>query len=498
MKLKIVGMLLILFFIAMIRSVFTVYHSSFYDLGIYSEALSRIHAGDWNPSIPGRNIFIFNDHFDPVLIPVSFFTRWISPPVLGMISEYLVLLLCWFPLNRLVKAGRISEQTATFGFAFIALNHATTDALQTPFHPTTWGMLPLMFLLSSVWLEETWMMILSLLALFCCREEFPLMGLSIGFMMMVMRSGKKQTLTGALTLVLSMAWAGFVFFIRPKVFAGDIVSYGSPLILKALRHPFEAIASNLSPSMIRFFLERTLPLFLLLRWRDLKANFRWFAFMLLATSPVFLIRIASRQWAFHYGTAPLIALLFALLPALESSISSRASLLTLTRSDRLRNGLAYGMLFVIFMSELVKLSSQSLIQTSPTSALHQRFPNLPGRTQALARSKDALEHDLRESRQASGDGQSPKLLVENNLAAPLLLHPEGRTVYFSGGPQPATVEPYDYIWVEKPPFGDPWPLDLSKVEKLIQTARSTPGAQLIQDDEFVFLVKGKFFKVSGF
>ena len=97
-----IGLFLFLVFLVFQRHVLLGF-GSYNDLGIYSDALRLIHWGDPNPFIPGRSIRIFNDHFDPILIPFSFLTRWISPPTLGIVLEAIFIVSLAWPLLWLVR-----------------------------------------------------------------------------------------------------------------------------------------------------------------------------------------------------------------------------------------------------------------------------------------------------------------------------------------------------------------------------------------------------------
>ncbi|HEY1088916.1 MAG TPA: hypothetical protein VGE37_14530, partial [Archangium sp.] len=58
-----------------------------YDLGIYSQALARLAIDPPNPWLSGRQIHVFNDHFDPILFLVAPFTRLFPAAQVGLAME---------------------------------------------------------------------------------------------------------------------------------------------------------------------------------------------------------------------------------------------------------------------------------------------------------------------------------------------------------------------------------------------------------------------------
>ena len=69
-----------------------------YDLGIYSQALGRLALDPPNPWLSGRQIHVFNDHFDPILFLVAPFARLFHAVEVGLVVEGLCALLALLPL----------------------------------------------------------------------------------------------------------------------------------------------------------------------------------------------------------------------------------------------------------------------------------------------------------------------------------------------------------------------------------------------------------------
>jgi hypothetical protein len=82
-----------------------------YDFGIYSQAVARLALDPPNPWLSGRQLYVFNDHFDPILFLTLPFARVFPAPQVGLITEALCALLALAPLAWLARAGRIAPRT---------------------------------------------------------------------------------------------------------------------------------------------------------------------------------------------------------------------------------------------------------------------------------------------------------------------------------------------------------------------------------------------------
>ena len=439
--------------------------SSYNDLGIYSEALRRISFHDWNPWIPGRGVHILADHFDPILIPVALLGHGIPAPWLGIGVEFVAVALCWFPLVWLRDHGRLSDAAAVFAYGYIVLNQAMVDALHTPFHPTTWACLPLLAVFACYTLGWWWRMLVSLVVLFACREEFPLLGLTLGVVLL----SERRTAVGLATLAVSGAWCLFVFGVRPLLLGPQPIAYAEGLLAGLRAHPFDLFQAELQPRMIRTFLARTVPLGLVMTWPALNHDRVRILKGLVITAPIFAVRFAADAWAFHYGTAAVIALWFVALPGLRE-----------LHAAAWRRGVAWSVLVVLFISPLLKDTWDGWFSEGRFRFGHTRCPLNRARLQRLDEAQAWIH--------ASG---RHKLLVENNLAVMQLLRTgPGQDVYIVGGPHDRQVLPFDVVLVEKSPCGDPWPNTRQRVDELIEAWRASPKVRVIQDLPQLFLAEG--------
>ncbi len=112
------------------------------DFAIYQQAIFDIASGlSFNPYLSIRDLHIFNDHFDPVLILASPFA-WIFnySPVGLLIFEMLwfcgLLSFAWIKSTHMRPSARLSLVLC------ILFAKGLLSGLTFPIHPSTWAMLP--------------------------------------------------------------------------------------------------------------------------------------------------------------------------------------------------------------------------------------------------------------------------------------------------------------------------------------------------------------------
>lgn len=441
---------------------------SYYDLGIYSEALNRIQWSDWNPFIPGRDLRIFNDHFDPILIPFAFLTRFFAAPYLGITIEFLCVALCWLPIRSLQRSGRMTQEQALFAFAFLILNPAMVGALTWPFHPTTFGTLPLICLFAFYFLKREKSLWISFMLLCMCREEFPLIGFPLSLVLFFERRHR----IALSILATALAWTTFIFYLRP-LWLGTTSSYGGALIESYLEQPLAPFLDLFRVSSIRFWLERLSPLALVLPWKHLAQQKKLIFYALLIASPILAIRFLSQKWGFHYGPAAVVCLFFICFPFFRAPATGLA---------RWRARLAWVLLFVFYFSPTMKNLWDAYVPSS-TRFAYKNCPLDSARLEAIEQAQSTI---------AKSDAQ--KILLQNQLAATQILKSPEKNLYFLAGPQPTSTLPYDMVLIEKPPQGDAWMIGYERITTLIEEYRKDPEVHVIRDDKYIFFAEGMISK----
>lgn len=428
------------------------YAFSNYDFGIYSQALARLALDPPNPWLSGRQIHLFNDHLDPILFVVAPFTRWFPAANVGLVMEGLCAVLTLLPLGWLQYEGRLAPRSTWFLGALLTLNVGVSQALGFPFHPTTWAMAPMAWLLAALitsrWKTALW----ALLLLLACKEEFPFVGLAL--VPYVFRRGPRGL---AWTwFALSVGWALAAFVVRPVVL-GEVMPYASQPFRAGLLERFApAVLAGAGDLLVAF-----VPLALWLEWSRRRSGQpmpdqpRWLA---LALVPMFGIRLLAMAWRDHYGAVFATALVFVLAGWLGKRlvpprwvVVSTVALLLLTNEANLRRGVK------VLRGEQGWGASTGCSDAS-------------GRAEAIGR---ALEL----SRAAPGP-----LVVSGNLLPWLAARGD---VYAFGGPQGDAVQPMSVL-LERPPCGDTWAQPLEAREAQWKAARAL--GRVIVEDEFVLLV----------
>jgi hypothetical protein len=304
-------------------------------------------------------------------------------------------------------------------------------------------------------LDEFKSLMISLILLFCCREEFPLIGLPLTLVLIADRKPSRAILV----FILTATWLGFVFYLRPRLFEGHFQNYGGGLLRKIIEDPFEIFKKNFTSGSLRMALERTFPLLVLIDYRRLKQNFRVPVMILLVSLPILSVRFASNQWAFHYGTAAIVCAFFIFYSGVPITVA------------RWRWALSILFLIGTFIAEPIKVFANH----------QQRCPSDPRRISEITRAQNII---------ASSGNQN--ILLENNLASTQFLRsPPGQNLYLLCSPSGSPIENFDAVLVEKAGAGDPWPCGYERVEELVKSWRATEGVKIVIDNPYVFVAEGK-------
>lgn len=425
-----------------------------YDLGIYSQALEHLSLRSWNPWLSGRQILLFADHFDPVIVLGVPFARLFGAPWGGLLTEALVVLGSVGPLILLVAGGVLTPRTGMTLTALLLFNFGTLTAVNFPIHPTTWAVLPWMWLTYALHRRSSVGLLVTALLLFACKEEFPFVGLVLGGSLVV----RKQRALGSAVIGLSLGWLAFVFAVRPML-TGATEHYASSLLQgfrdEPLRYLWVRASSGKMWMTLLLLFAPILPVMVYLARSNLRGD--WMLLVLLA--PPLAIRFLGNAWRHHYVAVIAAGLVGFLMLAL--------------RGRQLPGWVVAGVFVALGVTAIPQWRD-----TFKTFAHGDRFPaycsNRSGRI-------DALRSAVANVRARP----SGSILVEGNLLPALA----GRTdVYMVGGPVPSNV--FKVVLVEQPPSGDAWPLGFARVQELIEQWRAAPGVRILRDDEYVFLAEG--------
>ncbi len=184
-----------------------------YDLGIYAQAIELLSLGHLNPWLSTRDVFLFNDHFDPILFLLIPFKGLTPSGLLAIRFEMICLIAAAASPAWLLSRGMISQSLAVMSSVMILWSPMVMDAAFYPAHPGTWSLAPLSWMLAFILAKKyRWSFVMFGLTLLC-KEEYPFVGMAVGLGLIMM--GEKPY--GFVFTAAALVWAVLVFAIRPAL-----------------------------------------------------------------------------------------------------------------------------------------------------------------------------------------------------------------------------------------------------------------------------------------
>ncbi|MBI5493473.1 MAG: DUF2079 domain-containing protein [Deltaproteobacteria bacterium] len=424
------------------------------DLAIYAQAMHRMARGEWNPFLSVRHVYAFGDHVDPVVLLGAPLT-WVLPPAAAAILvEVSWVAAAPLPVLWLWRTGRIHGAAGVFAVGFLYFSPATNLATFNPVHPTTWAIFPMACLGAALVAGRVPLAVGLAVFLFTFREEFPFAGVTLAAALAWRRHGR----AAAVLLVVSLAWAAVAFVVRPAMMPTE--QYGGR-ILGRLLDPAAVLADYTRGTyQLRQMLRLAVPLAPLAVWmwrRRLVPD----PVLVAPLLPLLAIRALRPAWDGHYMPVVIAGLLLAALSAMRNRARPPAWVFALTTACCL-----------VTNGDVLEANARSYLTGT------RRYPRDPGRLASLARAREyLLQHD---------DGP---VLAMANLTPGLVAR---RDVYQVEGSHPPGWRIFRYVFVEKLPRGDAWPIGAERYADLVRAWRAEPGTEVIIDDEHVLLARGRF------
>ncbi|AGC41826.1 hypothetical protein MYSTI_00476 [Myxococcus stipitatus DSM 14675] len=428
-----------------------------FDLGIYTQAFARLSFADPNPWLSGRQIFLFNDHFDPILWLAQPLTEVLPAMWAGLVAESLFVLLSLVPLLWLHARGLLSRASTVLAAGLLLLSVGAVDALRFPIHPTTWSVLPWVLAGVAFHFRRNGLLLVAMVLLFSCKEEFAFVGIMLAVALWL-RGDRRHAVAA---LVLSVAWVAWVYGVRPRLW-GHTQDHVERLERGLEEGWLQYLWLRVHPSQLArvgTLLVALAPL-ILWTWRErLRPDWAWMLVLL----PLLGIRFLGMAWRFHYVAPLMAAALMGFLPVLRARrppawvLVSTFVLLITTNENNLRAGW------------------RTLVTPLGFPA---RCPDDPARMASIARGVEWLTRER----------QGPALMGGNFV--PLLAHRDD--IFAMGGPYPADGRVFEWVLVEKPPRGEIWLLSAERIQELIALWRQDANTQVLIDDPHVFMAKGRF------
>ena len=448
-----------LFLPNLVRALF--YGHRTYDLGIYAEALSKLSLSNLNPFIYSRLVHIFNDHFDPILLLVAPLAKIIRPDLAGIIAESVFILTAAFLLLKFLNHKKFDYSILIFSGFYILFNNGTAFAVIYPIHPTTWAVLPVIIMGIGYMQNKFNIFILGLIFLYTCKEEFPFAGIMASLCFYWRKEWGKGTAVGLLSLI----WILFVFKLRPLLFEGEIVDYSSHVLKPMINDPLTTIWKSLSHlySIQNLFIG--LPLvYLLIRNKQIKLDL----FFLMMAIPLWLTKLFSMKWLFQYMSVISAFFLIFVLCNVRNLVLKKKEIWAL----------------FVFLLAINGITIAKYWEYNPISYKWELF-----------NFKEHLERKNQIDRaiQLLKESEPGVILAQDNFVPSL---GEFGRVYMLYKRTFKWKKEFNYFLVEQSPFGGytkggSFGLLYESIKHIIDNMRSKKDIEVLIDNKYVFLAKGK-------
>jgi len=414
------------------------------DFSIYQQAIYKLSLfKDFNPFTSIRDLPIFSDHFDPIIfLPAIIIRLTDANPFILFIFEWSIWILF---IVLIYKLGKYQWNSLEWikALTVIVFSKSLLSGLDFPIHPTTWSMIPLLFLAYHILNKNNVGIFLSALSLLLFKELFVFMIIGLSGYYLLSRNFKlffSLFITGVIGY-----W--FIFIKRPELF-GSNVNYGNSLLSSLLKNP----VSTLWSALINFNFPwlTIIPSFLLIKKNRLKDAVPLFFFVL----PGFLIHILGARIVHHHSVALTSAFLaFGLL-------SSPPHMLIV-------------LLFLITGMGRHTRSFKNLFTNNFKTCKHDS-----SKLNSIEKAKEIIQ-PLPEN----------KIVLASNGIIPRILSTTNTVFQIDNFTLPRAK--YDYLVLEKNNMGDIWPYSY----KLIDGVRDRCHKQATKvhlDNEFITIIEGNF------
>jgi uncharacterized membrane protein len=418
-----------------------------YDLGIYAQAIELLSLDNPNPWLSTRDVFLFNDHFDPVLFLLLPFKGLTLPGVLAIRFEMICLIAAAASPAWLWSRGMISLSLAVMSSVTILWSPIVLDAAFYPAHPGTWSLAPLAWMLAFVFAKKyRWSFVMFGLTLLC-KEEYPFVGMAVGLGLIMM--GERPY--GFVFMASALIWAMLVFAVRPALLGPSSMYTDAVSGFQGLD-----VLGSLDGALLllRRLLELATPLTIVLYGAK-----RWPLRDMIVPGLIVLtllgIRFAGGYWGNH-RVAPLgVGLAYLMIFAVRSEAIKPSKVII------------WSLLTVVLAFSSLEIGSR-FWRAKP---FKKHCPQNPERLSEIQQTLDTLRYD----------SKGPTLAQGN-----LIPH----AVDLSGISQVGATHGrnFSYLWIEKGADRNTWPLSKEEFQALEDQWRGDPAVTKLFDGRHVILM----------
>jgi hypothetical protein len=434
-----------------------------WDYGIFQQTLFDVASGaGWNPFNTIRGIFIFNEHFYPVLIPLAYLTRILghsasSPFFIEWLSVALALV---FVIKTTTDQNFFARMMAIIVIIF---SRPILTAILYPVHTDTWTLLLHLTMFYGVARNRFHYVWISALSLMFFKETyaFGIVGLS-SYFLLIERNPRRFVPILAIGLFFVIMELG-----PRRMLLGDgnyyAVSYASMILSEPLKVLAIMRKTLISGSFIKVFVAYLFPIILafrLLPMSQLRPLLAALAYLI----PLILIHLIIERFYFHHASQHGISLAAGLI---YSGLFHKMGELSKTKIKAL----------LILPFILVSTSSYSKLIKPYTRSIQNKIPYTKELRHEAQQVRDYIKLNYQPSETIFASGGMSVQILQPEM---LIFHAQ------STAPRP---EFYQYIALERSPYGDLWPLSPEGIDRII--ADCAPYfAEIVFDTPRVFIAKG--------
>lgn len=437
------------------------------DYGIYQQAIYEIAAGNsWNPYVSVRDIFIFNEHFDPVIylaVPFTWLSNY-SHLSLGIFEWTWYLL---FALSSWYLFKPKSTKDFILLFSFALCSRGIIAALAFTGHPVTWAIFPLLLLTYFLKEDNFKGVLLTCLSLCFFKETFAfgIVGLSGSYLL------RKQWREFTIIFILGAFFVLFEMKFR-AILIGKTLAYGNQFLGQILLDPVaffrELIVKFDFKSLVKLFIPFYVPVFLIVNKKvknrdSLKEILNSFELRLLSFFlPLLLIHIIINRFFFHHASKFSVLMIgLVLFSGIHYELKKKKWVFCLTVIAALLGG----------MSTVKKL-------------IKNNFGPKIGQCRVIPEKKN-YDKKIKAITETISPNQT---IYTTGGIGPFILKPDLKLHHHTMNKR---LEQYDYLLLEKNESASIWPLNSQEVRKIEEQCLSM-ASEVFLNNNLYFFAKGPF------
>lgn len=433
------------------------------DYSIYQQAISELSLWQtWNPYLTIRDIFIFNEHFDPIIyLAVPFFELLDHSPYSLVVFEWF-----WFISFALlcIKNSRLDSKKEFYlviallfglrpilsGFAFVG-------------HPVTWAVVPLLFLVRGLYKDNFRVVIISSVALVVFKETFPFGVFSLSFYYLL----RKQSYKFLSLFVIGLFFVLFEMKFREELI-GNTFSYGNSFLGEILKDPVRHAIKLFKEFHYGDFFKVLYPFFIPLYFEvkksiSSKSVNAPIVGVFLFTIPLLAIHFIINRYTFHHASK-------------FSAILIGVTVFSGCLKEIVVNKKIFPVVCITFLLSGISWHKKIF----KLLILKQSTKCVPSEDRGASRKKMLKKFFSRVNRDSE--------VFATGGIGPFLIKP-GFNIYHSSFSK--IPELTEYIVLERGLFSDIYPLSMEDVEVIRRECLKFPH-EIIYEDNFYTFAKGQF------